>query len=1218
MVILPSLGLPAVALAQTHQDVLRGAVTTDIGTAIAGADVIITMAPDRDSRSSKTDAEGHYSITFEKGTGDYLVHISALGRATFRKRVTRVGTDSVFVVDAKLAIAGVQQLSTVNVSARKPKPSRGGEMPNGAGASEKVADGVNGAVSPDMAGDLNAISATIPGITATSGGVSVAGLSPSNNSTTLNGMWFPGADVPRDASTRVRVSTSTYDPARGWFSGVNQNVELSPGNIFSSRRGHLTLDVPALQYTDPISAKLGQRFTNVQASLGGDGSFEGDNFVYNYGLQGSHRMADAVSISGAGADVLQRAGLSSDSAARFLSLLNAAGIPITGRGVPSSQINQSASFIGRIDHAPYDWKTFAPSKTMWGLQAYAKLASSGAVQTSPTGTAAHTGKTSLGIGSLQAMYSTYFGNDYLTENRSSISVMDNRATPYTRLPDGRVLVTSAFPDGTGGVTSLGFGGNSSLWSNSRQWTWETMSETQFYPPGNTSHRVKLTADSRLDGVRQDVNSNSLGIFSFNSLGDLAANQPSSFIRTLTQPTRTGGEWNWFAALGDVWRKSPAIQLMYGARIEANRFTSTPAYNPAIDAAFGERTDNAPNTYHLSPRLGFTWVRRSAFGDGFGVAHMITPIGSFYPAPTSYIRGGIGEFRSLISPSLLTRASAATGLPNGMQSLACVGSATPTPSWSDYAANAATVPDQCAGQSAIPVFTDASPAVQLYDRNYTAPRSWRGNLSYASSFHTIPYSVEGVYSLNLNQPGIRDLNFGNTARFTTTDEGRPVFVNQSSVVPTTGALSTVDARKDASFGHVIDNVSNLTSFAKQLTFAVTPPVTQRGFLSLGYTLGSVNAQTRGFDGSTFGNPSARESARGDLDVRHQFLVQAGYVLKRTTFTLFGRFQSGLPYTPMVGGDVNGDGFANDRAYIFNPATATDPALATSMRSLFATSSGSVRDCLTRQLGRAAGKNSCEGPWTAMLNAQLAFDFTLPGTSRRTNVALAFANPLGGIDQLIHGADHLRGWGSPAMPDPVLYNVRGFDATNNRFKYDVNPRFGNTSPANTTFRSPFRVTLDVRFDLGTSLPQQQLGRWLKPGRAGRPGPRLSAAELKRRYARNVPNPYARILQETDSLLLTRDQVEAIQRVQTTYVQRMDSLWTSLADYLAGLGDQFNSAEALKRQESATDDAWELSRADIQRTLPTILSPVQLQLLPFPADLLYKSKDKLVGIRIFMNGP
>ncbi len=63
-------------------------------------------------------------MVFAEGTGDYLVHISALGRTTFRKRVTRTGSDSVFTVDAQLPRAGAQELATVKISAKKPKPDR--------------------------------------------------------------------------------------------------------------------------------------------------------------------------------------------------------------------------------------------------------------------------------------------------------------------------------------------------------------------------------------------------------------------------------------------------------------------------------------------------------------------------------------------------------------------------------------------------------------------------------------------------------------------------------------------------------------------------------------------------------------------------------------------------------------------------------------------------------------------------------------------------------------------------------------------------------------------------------------------------------------------------------------------------------------------------------------------------------------------------------------
>ena len=97
------------------------------------------------------------------------------------------------------------------------------------------------------------------------------------------------------------------------------------------------------------------------------------------------------------------------------------------------------------------------------------------------------------------------------------------------------------------------------------------------------------------------------------------------------------------------------------------------------------------------------------------------------------------------------------------------------------------------------------------------------------------------------------------------------------------------------------------------------------------------------------------------------------------------------------------------------------------------------------------------------------------------SLNIANPLGGLDQLLHGRA-MRGWGRARIPDPVLYTVRGFDAAARSFRYDVNSRFGSTDPARSLARTPFRITLDVRIDLGKPLSEQQLDRWLTPGRGG----------------------------------------------------------------------------------------------------------------------------------------
>lgn len=1201
--------LPVTARSQ-NADTLRGRVTTDSGAAIAGAEVIATRAPDRAFKSTVTDKNGNYEIVFENGTGDYLLHVAALGRLAARVRVTSPAGNKLLTHDFQLK-SSVQQLPTVTIDATVATPQRDQGLHSETGESGKRVDGVTGAVAIDAQGNIAAAATTVPGVSVTPFGISVLGLSPAQTSTTLNGMAFPGADVPRNARTAVRVNGSTYDPARGWFSAAQVSIDLPPGFLFTSRTASLTVDVPPFQYTDRISRDLGQRFSRVVGGIGGSGSFAVDKMNYSYALEGSHRTSAFPSLETAGADLLQHSGLARDSALRFIGLLSAADIPLSGPTPQTARKSDYASFIGRIDHSTFNYLSRTVEKQTWGILGYAKLSRSSALGIGPTSPSSTGGASSQQVLGVQGLFSTYLHDSkYLTEARSALWLKRDRASPYLRIPGGQVLVSSEFPDASDAVGLLSFGGNSSLDQDSRDWTWETSSLTRFYTSTRSRHRVQLTADSRIDGFSRSTAFNTNGTFSYSSLAALAANSPSSFTRTLGAPRSSAREWNAFASIGDYWRKSQTLQLLYGVRVEGNRFLDRPAYNPEIERLFGARTDRAPAGFHASPRFGFTWIRQPA-----GEGTRYSPVGIFNIGSPGYVRGGIGEFRGMLPASLLSQAMVRTGLPGGATYLTCLGAATPAPEWTSFVLDPATIPRQCVSGAGVPApFADVAPSVQLFDQSYKPPRSWRGNLSYASSIRGLTYTIEGVYSLNLDQPGRTDLNFDNVERFVTAEEGRPVFVGATSIVPASGLLSTVDARKSPAFGSVISNRSNLRSVSRQGTIVVSPDLTRvsNWFLSAAYTLSSVRSLATGFDATTFDSPLDSSWGRGDI-ARHQFVVQAGKTIKRVTFSTFGRIQSGLPFTPVVGSDVNGDGMANDRAYIFDPAATTDPTLGAGLRELIARSSSPVRDCLTRQYRRAAGRNSCEGPWTASLHAQLTTQVGRGFGGRLATLALGIANPLGGLDQLLHGSGNLRGWGTPALPDPVLYNVRGFDPAANRFVYEVNPRFGDTRPANTVARSPFRVTLDVSVNIAPPLPLQQIERWIGAGRGNRPGPRLTAEQVKQRIARNVPEPYAGILEESDSLLLTAEQEKAIKAAQAAYLAGVDSTWTPVAVYLAGLGDNFSAMDAAKRQDEATDSLWEYTRLDLQRTLPTILSPIQLTLLPGNTRYLYNSK-KRVRIRMF----
>ena len=344
----------------------------------------------------------------------------------------------------------------------------------------------------------------------------------------------------------------------------------------------------------------------------------------------------------------------------------------------------------------------------------------------------------------------------LLDFKSGVTLVRTSADPYLALPDGRVLVVSPLPASASGTdtaltaSTLQFGGNSGILTRSRLFRWETLGQVQVAPENRPGHRIKLAADARFDETAQDVFTNQLGTFGYASLGDLAANRPASFTRTLTSPTRVGGDWNAFLSAGDLWRATSTLQLIYGLRADANHFTETPAFNRPYSSRFGLRTDDAPNSIDLSPRLGFTWQATRHDDPRWN--------GSVLKSRRRIAIGG---------------AVGSTGLAGSTIRLSCVGSAVPTPDWHRSAATRRFPPrapvapaagrrgtERPGGRSAL----SPRPKLALQPRLRLDDRQERGER-------------RGVLSLNGNRPGTLDDNFLGESRFTLGDEGRAVFVPQ---------------------------------------------------------------------------------------------------------------------------------------------------------------------------------------------------------------------------------------------------------------------------------------------------------------------------------------------------------------------------------------------------------------------------------------------------------
>jgi hypothetical protein len=296
--------------------------------------------------------------------------------------------------------------------------------------------------------------------------------------------------------------------------------------------------------------------------------------------------------------------------------------------------------------------------------------------------------------------------------------------------------------------------------------------------------------------------------------------------------------------------------------------------------------------------------------------------------------------------------------------------------------------------------------------------------------------------------------------------------------------------------------------------------------------------------------------------------------------------------MIAGDVNGDGYSNDRAFVYAPGAA-DSALGSQMAELLSHTSAGARSCLERQLGHLAARNSCTGPWSSGASLSITLDRAKFRMPQRANVSFSLNNPLGAADLALNGSGHLKGWGQSFSPDPSLLYVRGFDPTSKHYIYQVNPRFGATRPDLIVLRSPVVFTTSVRFDVGAMRERQTLAQQLGFGRT-LPGTRQPEALFRAVGVGSISNPMSVIIRQQDSLHLTVVQADSLAAMNRRYTYRCDSLWAPVAHYFAGLPAQYDEGQAFDRYIKARRAQIDML-AQLAPTIRELLKPEQLRKVP-----------------------
>src|SRR5262249_42498524 len=221
----------------------------------------------------------------------------------------------------------------------------------------------------------------------------------------------------------------------------------------------------------------------------------------------------------------------------------------------------------------------------------------------------------------------------------------------------------------------------------------------------------------------------------------------------------------------------------------------------------------------------------------------------------------------------------------------------------------------------------------------------------------------------------------------------------------------------------------------------------------------------------------------------------------------------------------------------------------------------------------------------------------------NVSFSLNNPLGAADLALNGSGHLKGWGQSYAPDQSLLYVRGFDPTTKRFTYQVNQRFGATSPALVVLRSPVVFTTQCRVDVGAMRERQTLGIQLGTGRV-LPGTRAPEALFRAVGVSSISNPMATILRQQDSLHLTVVQADSLAAMNRRYTYRCDSLWAPVARYFATLPAEYSESDAFERFLRARRAQIDML-AHYAPTVRELLTKEQLRKVP---QLVLNSLDPL----------
>lgn len=475
-----------------------------------------------------------------------------------------------------------------------------------------------------------------------------------------------------------------------------------------------------------------------------------------------------------------------------------------------------------------------------------------------------------------------------------------------------------------------------------------------------NHVITLGTHNEFFSFRNLFIRSFFGYYEFSDLADLENNTPSYYERAYGRSTYKPAarfSVNQFGFyLQDEWSMAPNFKVTLGVRADIPFLPTEPGVNDSVSKYFpGYSTNDVPSGNVLfSPRLGLNW-------DLFGNR-------------STQIRGGVGIFTGRIPYVWMSNNYGNTGLLTAQVNQATSGNV----GFSVDPFNQPGVGDPGTGAPTL------RSEINLVDPEFKWPQVLRANLGIDKE---LPWGIIGtlefMYTKSINDLIYEKLNIGPSTS-NIVDDGRPKFGGTD--------------RKNNNFNDVLLLKNTDQGYTYNLTAQLQRNVNMGLGFNVAYTYGVAKDQNSVLSSQALSqiryNPVSVDANNPPLttssfDLEHRAFASVSYTVEfftnsPTTISFFYNYQSGRPFSFIINGDLNNDGF-NGNDLFFIPGSEDDILLGTITGGAYVRNDQMYADLfdfinnndyLSENKGKMSERNGARNPFNDVLDVRVAQAFSTP--------------------------------------------------------------------------------------------------------------------------------------------------------------------------------------------------------------------------------------------------